>query len=783
MKINAVNIAAFGKLKNYTLNFSDGLNLIFGENENGKTTVMEFIKMMFYGNIYTRAQSLDKNPRKKYKPWNGDTMAGSIDFEHGGTRYRLMREFKNSNSTDKITLINLDLGTSDTYTGNTCIGADILGLSGAAFEKSVFIDNNVALPDNTEADGEINARLTNLADTGDEEISLEAIIKRITAAKTDILSKTGKAGALAELRSRLVSLNTEFAECDRQNRERDRLEQSLAEKENAAEELARERAELFERLKSSEKSELKGKLQEFVAAAERYEDCEKALTLSDGTLADRQFCDTAEALLSRVSAYEVSVNEKSKEISRLTAEIAKMENAGGEQTSAHLDTLKRQKADTYEKIATLENRIFSLRGQLEAENAAINAVKPKNNIILLILGAVLAAVGILGAVLSQMPPLLTFAAAGVILFVLGFIIKIKPDTTGKSKELEQITSDKERLEQEISALKERAAALDNDINALLITKEANQSLLSSKRNEALSRQTELLSVQNALAEGKAQLFAHLGRFKPIGDVAAAGGLISEIETLINDMQQHKIAADYAVRGTKCTGIPDAREKLELLKNVTEAADTKADLQEQLKVLDERRNALIAEISALKAEARSHFKNLKALPELQREITDTESQIAEMTEYYEALDIADGALNSAFAELRRSYGGVIEKRTLEIFAALTGNAYNDISVSKNFDIMVTKTDTFGMHSHEYLSRGTSHQVYFALRLALSELLGADSGSLPFLLDDVFAQYDDKRLKLGFEFLKQYAKNNQVIFFTCHQNYIETAERLEAQIINM
>ena len=49
MKINSCNITSFGKFKNFNIDFSDGLNIVFGENEAGKSTVMAFIKMMFYG--------------------------------------------------------------------------------------------------------------------------------------------------------------------------------------------------------------------------------------------------------------------------------------------------------------------------------------------------------------------------------------------------------------------------------------------------------------------------------------------------------------------------------------------------------------------------------------------------------------------------------------------------------------------------------------------------------------------------------------------------------------
>ena len=67
MKIKSVNIAAFGGLKNKVIDFKDGFNVIYGDNENGKTTVMSFIKMMFYGSGRGSAQ-IAKNPRKKYTP-------------------------------------------------------------------------------------------------------------------------------------------------------------------------------------------------------------------------------------------------------------------------------------------------------------------------------------------------------------------------------------------------------------------------------------------------------------------------------------------------------------------------------------------------------------------------------------------------------------------------------------------------------------------------------------------------------------------------------------------
>ena len=49
MKIIEINIKCFGRLKDFALKPGDGVNIIYGKNESGKSTVMAFIKAMFYG--------------------------------------------------------------------------------------------------------------------------------------------------------------------------------------------------------------------------------------------------------------------------------------------------------------------------------------------------------------------------------------------------------------------------------------------------------------------------------------------------------------------------------------------------------------------------------------------------------------------------------------------------------------------------------------------------------------------------------------------------------------
>ena len=100
MKINQINIDGFGKLRDFHIDFRNGFNIIYGNNEDGKSTLMDFIKMMFYGSPASKRDEILRNPRKKYLPKDGGSMGGNIIFENQGKSYRLERAFSGSNSSD-----------------------------------------------------------------------------------------------------------------------------------------------------------------------------------------------------------------------------------------------------------------------------------------------------------------------------------------------------------------------------------------------------------------------------------------------------------------------------------------------------------------------------------------------------------------------------------------------------------------------------------------------------------------------------------------------------------
>jgi uncharacterized protein YhaN len=80
----------------------------------------------------------------------------------------------------------------------------------------------------------------------------------------------------------------------------------------------------------------------------------------------------------------------------------------------------------------------------------------------------------------------------------------------------------------------------------------------------------------------------------------------------------------------------------------------------------------------------------------------------------------------------------------------------------------------------MSEGTIDQLFLALRLAAVEDSAAAGARLPFLADDLFINYDDKRAAAGFQVLGELARTTQVLFFTHHQHLVSIAEKALAPL---
>ena len=75
MKIKNLKINSFGKLKNREINLDSKINIIYGENEAGKSTILKFITAMLYG-LSKNKRGKDISDFEKYTPWYNDEFSG-----------------------------------------------------------------------------------------------------------------------------------------------------------------------------------------------------------------------------------------------------------------------------------------------------------------------------------------------------------------------------------------------------------------------------------------------------------------------------------------------------------------------------------------------------------------------------------------------------------------------------------------------------------------------------------------------------------------------------------
>lgn len=208
MRIERLEIKGFGKLKDIIITPEDGLNVLYGDNEAGKSTLQAFILGMLYGLKNGRQAAGFAGPLRRYEPWDGGAYGGAMvcSLENGST-YRIERNFKAG------TVNVFDDYYSD-VTGDFGIGRDktpliaerLLGMDEATFTRTSFIRQmELRLDENDSA--ALAGRLANVASTGIEDVSFNKAEKAISdALKNGVGTGRTRTQPLDRMEARLAQL-------------------------------------------------------------------------------------------------------------------------------------------------------------------------------------------------------------------------------------------------------------------------------------------------------------------------------------------------------------------------------------------------------------------------------------------------------------------------------------------------------------------------------------------------------------------------------------------------
>lgn len=790
MKINSCYIASFGKFKNRKFDFSDGFNLIYGENEAGKSTVMAFIKMMFYG-YSGKSTDVAKNPRKKYMPWDSSLMAGSIELTHNGKHYRLSREFGGSNSTDKITLTDLSLGTDIPLDSKGDVGSQYFGIGEAAFEKSVFIGALGAPEKNSGAEGELNGKLSNLVSTGEEDVSFSEVGEKIKKAKESYMSKSGRIGIYDKGIAELSRLEEQLRLAKETEFETQELSEKIKEKELEIAENSAKGNRYFAVMKKAELFKKMDSLKRYVAAEETISACHQKLALPDGSIADKEYENRIREANAACQESKRNADEKSRYVARISDEIG---NLKIDDTASVFNALTVKKQNTQKELEHLCNEADALRYALsEQQKATKEKAGAKINIPLLIIGILLALIGGAAAVLTfnygttlMTPALYGGAAAatvGIVLFILSFVLK----KSSKSALLEAVLETQEQLDKllsKISKLEDECASAESEINSIIFEQSGKKALLAAKENELIAAESDLLDAKTAVLEKTATL---TGLCQPFGTYENAIAIADGIAKLLLDIQAADVALNISADNTNCQTLEEAKSRLSLLLQDETlsglSADEVAKAKDDFKLTTEHSMRLREELAAMKTRLKSLASSILSVPVLEKQIAELKDKLRGQKAFCDAADIALETLTESFATMRQSFSSVLETETSNIFSQLTEGAYSSVDISKDLDLKVNREDVFGAKEWQFLSAGTTDQAYLALRLALVKLISGDKAALPVIMDDSLTQYDERRSEAALKLLLQYSAEHQTLLFTCHSDILTKAEALGINIIKM
>ena len=185
MQIKEIKINNFGKLNDKEIKLEDGINVIYGENESGKSTLLKFITSIFYG------ISKNKNGQKisdydKYMPWKEGEFSGKIDYVlDNNEEYEVYRNFckknpqvfdKDGNDISKNYAIDKTYG-NQYFSEQTKVDEELFNMSQVIAQQEVKLDEK---KQNT-----LIQKASNIMLTGEDDISYKTVLSKLNKRQTD----------------------------------------------------------------------------------------------------------------------------------------------------------------------------------------------------------------------------------------------------------------------------------------------------------------------------------------------------------------------------------------------------------------------------------------------------------------------------------------------------------------------------------------------------------------------------------------------------------------------
>ena len=224
MRLIDLHIDGFGKFHDLDLRFAEGMNILYGHNEAGKSTLHAFLQAMLYGLERRPGVGSAAKLHKKYRPWDApERFGGTLRLAHEGQVYRIVRDFNADDlSADGATISSLEIWNETTGVRvadpRGFLQAMLGGISETAFENTVSIGQLRSATSRSMVH-ELKSYITNLSTTGDMSLDSAGALKLLRQQRSALEAKRvpEAAKSYAQLIGEIRNIEREIAQPEYEN--------------------------------------------------------------------------------------------------------------------------------------------------------------------------------------------------------------------------------------------------------------------------------------------------------------------------------------------------------------------------------------------------------------------------------------------------------------------------------------------------------------------------------------------------------------------------------------
>lgn len=196
----------------------------------------------------------------------------------------------------------------------------------------------------------------------------------------------------------------------------------------------------------------------------------------------------------------------------------------------------------------------------------------------------------------------------------------------------------------------------------------------------------------------------------------------------------------------------------------------------LPLLEEQLNTNKIKLTGLEIEENTILPQLDNLVNLEERLEADRQKKTELLQKEEVINLAIENLNKAYEEMKTTITPKFTNNLSEGIKEITNNKYEKVAINDENGMIIENARGEYIEANK-LSTGTIDQLYLALRLSMIKDLSKET--LPIILDETFAYFDNARLEKIIQYLNEKAKEHQTIIFTCTNREKEILDNLKIE----